>query len=40
MNFVSERQREIWTLIARGGSTKQIASTLGICRGTVDKHAI
>jgi len=35
---VTARQSEIWQLIARGQSNKEIARTLGLTEGTVKQH--
>jgi len=35
---VTARQSEIWQLIARGQSNKEIARTLGLTKGTVKQH--
>ena len=38
LRLLSPRERQVLTLIARGGTTKSIASDLGISPKTVEKH--
>ncbi len=38
LSMLSPRERQVLTLIARGGTTKSIASDLGISPKTVEKH--
>ncbi|PJH76408.1 MAG: hypothetical protein CO064_01460 [Anaerolineae bacterium CG_4_9_14_0_8_um_filter_58_9] len=37
-NSFSEREQEVFQLLLQGLSNKEIASTLGICQKTVEKH--